>query len=261
MAVPVANSRVRYETVFVDEHVLVVSKPRGRVTMPGRGHDRDSLVNGVFAEYGAVLARLGARRDYGLLHRLDRATSGLVAFALTAEAYEMLRDAFTKRKVDKTYLTVVRRRPPRERGVSRVRLEQVRRGDLLVSVPGGRGSEAVTHWKTIASARGKSVLSCRIETGRLHQIRAHLAALGCPVEGDTIYGAKNPPDTRASVSRKADTSLLLHAWRLALPHPVRRKKLRLESAPPDYFVSAAADAGMDLAGMLRRVASGDGKGA
>lgn len=252
MPVPVANPRVHYDTVFVDEHILVVAKPRGRVTMPGKGHDRDSLVNGVFAEHGSALARLGARRDYGLLHRLDRATSGLVAFALTNEAYDVLRDAFATRKIEKTYLTVVRRRPPRTQGVSRLRLDQVRRGDLLVSLPSARGHAAVTHWQTLVSARGKSLVACRIETGRLHQIRAHLAALGCPVEGDTVYGANDPPDTRASVARKADRSMLLHAWRLALPHPARRKKLLLEARLPDHFEAAAAASGMDVRRALKR---------
>jgi len=246
MPVPTANPRVPFETVFVDAHVLVVSKPRGRVTMPGRGHERDSLVNGVFAEHGAVLSRLGARRDYGLLHRLDRATSGLVAFALTVEAYDLLREAFATRQVKKTYLTIVRRRPPRTTGTARMRLSQIRRGDLRVSVPDSRGAEAITHWQTLSSTGGRSLLSCRIETGRLHQIRAHLAALGCPVEGDTVYGAHDSPDTRASVSRKADRSLLLHAWRLGLPHPAQRKELSLEADPPEHFLASAARWGMDV---------------
>lgn len=214
--------------------------------MPGRGHDRDSLVNGVFAQHGAVLSRLGARRDYGLLHRLDRATSGLVTFALTVDAYDLLRESFATRRVEKTYLTVVRRRPPRAKGTARMRLSQIRRGDLRVSVPDPRGAEATTHWQTLSSAGGRSLLSCRIETGRLHQIRAHLAALGCPVEGDTVYGASHPPDTRASISRKADRSMLLHAWRLALPHPAFRKKLRVEADPPEHFQASAADWGIDV---------------
>ncbi len=246
MPVPAANPRVRFETAFADEHVLVVAKPRGRVTMPGRGHERDTLLNGVFAEYGTALARLGARRDYGLLHRLDRATSGLVAFALTSEAYDGLREAFATRRVEKTYLTIVRRRPPRRSGIVRIRLAQTRRGELRVSVPDSRGVEAITHWQTLASAGGRSLVSCRIETGRLHQIRAHFAALGCPVEGDTVYGAKDPPDTRASVSRKADRSLLLHAWRLSMPHPARRQPVSVVAEPPGHFRAAVAGWGMDL---------------
>lgn len=246
MAVPAANARVRFETVFANDDVLVVAKPRGRVTMPGKGHDRDSLVNGVFAEYGPTLARLGAKRDYGLLHRLDRATSGLVAFALTPGAYDLLRDAFATRRVGKTYLTFVRGRLPQARGVARMRLKQIRRGDLLVSVPHKGGVEAVTYWHTLATAQGRSLIACEIETGRLHQIRAHLAALGCPVEGDTVYGAKGGLDTRASVSRKADRSLLLHAWRLSLPMPGRRKKQVFEAKPPAQFEEIAAGSGMAL---------------
>ncbi|MDG2307610.1 MAG: RNA pseudouridine synthase [Candidatus Binatia bacterium] len=254
MPLPAANPRVRYETVFVDGNVLIVAKPRGRVTMPGKGHARDTLVNGVFADHGPTLSRLGARRDYGLLHRLDRATSGLVAFALTEEAYDALREAFATRRVEKTYLTIVQRRPPGAHGVARMRLSQVRRGELRVSVPDPRGVEAITHWQVLASAGGRALLSCRIETGRLHQIRAHLATLGCPVEGDTVYGSKNGPDTRASVSRAADKSLLLHAWRLSLPQPGRRKSLAVEAEAPDHFRSFAADLGMDLDAAIKGLA-------
>lgn len=259
MPVPVANPRVSYETVFVDEHLLVVSKPRGRVTQPGKGHERDALVNGVFAEHGAALARLGARRDYGLLHRLDRATSGLVVFALTRDAYDFLRDAFATRRVEKTYLTIVRSRPPRRSGVARMRLRQARRGDLLVSLLDRRGVEAVTHWREWSHRGGRSLLSCRIETGRLHQIRAHLAALGCPVEGDTVYGAAGGPDTRASVARKADRSLLLHAWQLEVPHPAGRRRVTVRSDPPAQFQRVAQEWGMDLRTVARGVGGRAGK--
>ena len=90
------------------------------------------------------------------------------------------------------------------------------------------------------------MLAVRIETGRLHQIRAHLAALGCAVEGDTVYGGAHGPDTRASVSRKADRSLLLHAWRLTLPRPGGTPKLHAEAPIPEHFRGAAAGYGIDL---------------
>ena len=245
MPVPTANPRVPYDTVFEDENILVVDKPRGRVTMPGRGHARDSLVNGVFSSHGAVLARLGDRRDYGLLHRLDRATSGLVVFARTVRAYEFLRDAFAEQRVEKSYLTIVRGKLPRRAGRVEIRLRQVRRGDLRVSVPDPRGLEARTSWKVLSSRGLRSLLHCQIETGRLHQIRAHLAALGCPVEGDTLYTGDGP-DHRASVARAADRSLLLHAWKLGLPHPERRKLLRLQAPPPEHLRQAAGEWGLDL---------------
>jgi 23S rRNA pseudouridine1911/1915/1917 synthase len=254
MPVPAPNPRVEFETVHLDPEVLIVAKPRGRVTLPGRGHERDSLLNGVFAVHGSALARLGARRDFGLLHRLDRATSGLVAFALTAAAYDSLREAFATRRVEKTYLTIVEG-APRAHGTCRLRLRQLRRGDLLISIPDASGTDAVTHWQVLGRGRTRSLLLCRIETGRLHQIRAHLAAIGHPVAGDTVYRLGGPPDTRASSSRAADRSLLLHAWRLRLPHP-SGGTLAAEARPPAALETAARQAGIDFEQALARADRG-----
>ena len=244
MGRPAANPRVSFQTMFVDEDMLVVAKPRGVVTQPGRGNTRNTLLNGVFARWGAALTRLGERRDFGLVHRLDRATSGLVVFGLTPEGYDGLRAAFAERVVEKRYLTVVRGRPPRSRGEARIRLLAVRRGDLRVSVCDPSGEEAVTRWRQVAWGSGRALLECVIETGRLHQIRAHLAALGCPVEGDTVYGRGSDPDHRASTARRADAAMLLHAWRLGIDHPRKGHRLRFESPLPEYFERALAGWGI-----------------
>jgi RluA family pseudouridine synthase len=196
--------------------------------------------------HGERLLALGARRDFGLLHRLDRATSGLVAFALNPVAYDRLREAFAKREVQKTYLALVEGLPPEPTGTTRRRLRIARRGDLKVSLVHPAGLEAVTHWRTLGRRSRRALLECRIETGRLHQIRAHLAALGCPVIGDTVYRGSGPPDTRASVARAADKALALHAWRLRFPHPARRGFVAAEAAPPADFLRALDSAGIAL---------------
>ncbi len=264
MQAPAANQRIAFEVAFEDTRLLVVVKHKGLVTRPGRGHERDTLVNGVMAHYGAVLSRLGADRDFGLLHRLDRASSGLVAFALTAESYDALRQAFASRNIAKTYLAWTRSPPPKRRQTIRIRLLEVRLEDRKLSVPDLRGEEAVTHIETLAlGTDGTALVRCSIETGRLHQIRAHLAWLGCPLEGDQVYARPGlAPDGRASAARHADRTLLLHAWRLDLPHPARRDRLEVEAPLPEAWQHRAHRAGINLAqvlgsgaGLAKRVAT------
>jgi 23S rRNA-/tRNA-specific pseudouridylate synthase len=203
--------------------------------------------------YRERLRALGARRDHGLLHRLDRATSGLVAIALSADTYDDLRDAFATRRVGKTYLAVVRSPPPRSRGTVRARILETRRQDRKVALIDPRGEDAITHYETIAIGRdGRTVVCCRIETGRLHQIRAHLAWLGCPLAGDAVYGGARPPDGRGSAARVADRELLLHAWRLQLPVRRRAGPIEIEASPPGHWDELARAAGVPLRRVLLR---------
>ncbi len=249
---PQPNPAIAFEVAFEDDQLLVVVKPRGLVTRPGHGHGNDTLVNGVLARWGDPLMALGSGRDFGLLHRLDRATSGLVVFARTPAAYDRLRRAFAAREIGKTYLGWTRPAPPRRRTTVRVRLREVRRADRKLAEVDPRGEEAVTHVETLATGvDGSALVQCAIETGRLHQIRAHLAWLGSPLEGDTVYArAGGPPDGRASSARAADRTLLLHAWRLDLPHPTRSGRVSIEAPLPAAWLERARRAGVDLPSRL-----------
>jgi 23S rRNA pseudouridine1911/1915/1917 synthase len=226
--------------LFQDDAILVLEKPAGTVTLPGVGHDDDSLLNGAFAVDGSVLSTLGAQRDWGLLHRLDRDTSGAVLIARSAAAYDSLRAQFEARTVAKTYLAIVKGRLPGAHGTCQEPLEEVRRGDLKISVPRRGGSAAVTHWRIVAASEGNAVVACAIETGRLHQIRAHLAWLGAPVAGDRIYRALLPPNTSATRPAPNAPPLLLHAWRLGFLHPLQRRRVDIESPLPGTLFAAIA---------------------
>ncbi len=247
-ATPQPNPAITFEVAFEDDQFLVVVKPRGLVTRPGRGHGNDTLVSGVLARFGDQLVALGPERDFGLLHRLDRATSGLVVFARTPAAYDRLRRAFASREIGKTYLGWTRPAPPRRNTTVRVRLREGRRADRKLAEVDPRGEEAVTHIETLATGTdGSALVRCAIETGRLHQIRAHLAWLGSPLEGDAVYArASGPPDGRASSARAADRSLLLHAWRLDLPHPTRPNRVHIEAPLPAVWLDRARRARVDL---------------
>jgi 23S rRNA pseudouridine1911/1915/1917 synthase len=256
VAAPAPNRDVPLAIAHDDGEVLIVVKDRGVVTRPGEGHERDSLLNGVVAvpRYGERLLALGERRDYGLLHRLDRATSGLVAIALSAEAYDVLRDAFATRRVEKTYLALVRPAPPKLRGTIRMRLLETRRLDRKIALVDPRGEDAITHYATHAVGRdGGAIVSCRIETGRLHQIRAHLAWLGSPLAGDAVYGGPRAPDGRGSSARIADREILLHAWRLVLPRRSGRS-IAVEAPLPEHWETASRKSGIPLRKILKSLA-------
>jgi len=212
------NPRITYKTLYEDDHLLIVSKPSGIVTTPGVGHERDTLLNGLFATHGTMLQNLGAARDYGLLHRLDKETSGVVAVALSVPGYEGVRAQFEARSLGKFYWAVCHAKPKRPEGVVRLPIaEEVRRRDRYTSIKFARitraGKPALTAYRVLDSSDFACMIEARPITGRLHQVRVHLDAIGATVLGDPVYGPKLP---RARAPR-----LALHAHRLTLEHPVQ----------------------------------------
>lgn len=209
-----------------------MGKPAGVVTQPGRGHADDTLLNGVFALRGDELGPLGAERDWGLLHRLDREVSGCVLLARSAQAYDRLRGAFERREIGKTYLALVAGAPPsREGSCSRAIREEIR-GDMKVALLPVRGGEtALTRWRTVGRRGSATLLEVEPVTGRLHQIRVHMAALGCPIVGDRVYRADAAPNTSPLPRGRVPDPLLLHAWRLEWPEGAGRAMA--ECPPPE----------------------------
>lgn len=226
------NERVTFRVRYEDDDLLVISKPAGLVTQPGLGHEHDSLLNGLFARWGDRLQNLGAARDFGLLHRLDREASGLLIVGLRPRAYDALRKAFEDRGVIKYYWAVVKGSPRTPSGIIRKPLLETHgsprgqsRSVKLVRIS-TRGKPAVTAYRTLASSETGSLVECRPVTGRLHQVRAHLDAIGCPILGDDIYGP--------AAVRHASPRLALHAHRLVFTHPVSGAPLDIRSGwPPD----------------------------
>jgi len=214
--------------VFEDDDIVVVNKPPGMVVHPAPGHFSGTLVNALL-HHCPGLAGIGGVARPGIVHRLDQDTSGLVAVAKTQKAMDALARAFADHKsVEKTYLAICRGRPRLDSG----RIENfigrhpVDRKRMAVVENGGK--KAITNWRVL-DAGALTAMECRIETGRTHQIRVHMAQLGCPVIGDAVYG-------KPSLDRKLDpvpARQMLHAWRLGLRHPVTGKALRLEAPVPD----------------------------
>jgi 23S rRNA pseudouridine1911/1915/1917 synthase len=248
MSAPSANPSIAVETILEDPDFVAIAKPAGRVSEPGLGHRHDSVMNGAIARWGDRLRSLGESRDHGLLHRLDRDTSGVLLVGLTAAGYDAIRAQFEARSVRKHYLAMVEGRPPRPEGSTERGIDEVRLGDMKVARVNRRGGgrPAVTRWRTIGAGRGRTLLEVEIETGRLHQIRAHLADLGCPVAGDRVYRVDLPPNTGAAARSRDGEALALHAWKIEFTHPRSGKPVRISAPIPESIRSAAADAGLSI---------------
>jgi len=230
------NADIDFDVRFCDDDLLVVDKPAGVVTQPGKGHARDSLLNGLFARYGVRLQNLGADRDWGLLHRLDRDTSGLVLVGLRPRAYDALREAFATGRIRKTYWAVVLGSPRTAQGTVQQAIAEVIGGQKR-AVISRSGRPAVTAYRVLATAAvesrpGKpaagrvSLIEARPATGRLHQVRVHMAHLGCPILGDEMYGR--------DMAMPAVPRLCLHAAELRFVHPTTQKRMTVTSpCPPD----------------------------
>jgi 23S rRNA pseudouridine1911/1915/1917 synthase len=212
--------RIAYE----DEHLLVVDKPAGLVVHPGAGHASGTLVQGLL---GRGLAGGDAERP-GIVHRLDRDTSGLLVVARTEQAYEGLRALVKGRKLEREYLALVRGRPRSRSGRIEAPIGRDRREPTRMSLDTDSPKPAITHFEVVELLRDHALLRVRLETGRTHQIRVHLAAIGLPVAGDPVYGAPEQGLRRQ----------FLHAARLAFPHPITGDKVEATSPLPNDLEAA-----------------------
>jgi 23S rRNA pseudouridine1911/1915/1917 synthase len=215
--------RIAYE----DAHLLVVDKPAGVVVHPSAGHGRGTLVHGLLAR---EIAGGGEAERPGIVHRLDRDTSGLLVVARSDEAHRRLQRLIRKRSLEREYLALVRGRPRSRAGRIEAPIGRDRSDPTRISLDTNMPRDAVTTFEIVELLGANALVRVRLETGRTHQIRVHLAAIGLPVSGDPVYGV--PGDL--GLERQ-----FLHSARLAFPHPFSGEPVEAESPLP-----------ADLAGVL-----------
>jgi 23S rRNA pseudouridine1911/1915/1917 synthase len=227
-AAPVAEDRpleVRYE----DDRLLVVAKPAGLVVHPGPGHPTGTLVNALLGRAGTGLSAGGGAADRpGIVHRLDKDTSGLLLVAKDDATHLALTRDLAAHRVERRYLALVQGRLPAETGTVDAPVGRHPRDRKRMAVVDG-GRRAVTHWRVLETFLATQLVEATLETGRTHQVRVHLASLRHPLVGDRTYGADPTLAARLGVARP-----FLHAWRLAFTHPATGQRVELtEPLPPD----------------------------
>jgi 23S rRNA pseudouridine1911/1915/1917 synthase len=216
------------EIVFEDDHLLVVDKGPGLVVHPARGHREDTL-----AQLLAPLAAGGEPERAGIVHRLDRDTSGLLVVSRSQEAHRRLQAALAGRKIEREYLALVEGGPPARTGTIEAPIGRDPRVRTRMAVRGAGAREARTHFVLERALPGTTLLRLRLETGRTHQIRVHLQAIGHPVAGDPEYGTPG----LLGLERQ-----FLHATRIAFDHPISGERVEVHSPLPADLEQALARA-------------------
>lgn len=220
--------------VFEDEHLLVVDKPAGLVVHPAAGNLDGTLVNALLHHCGGSLSGIGGVARPGIVHRIDKDTSGLLVVAKTDVAHEGLAKQFAAHSIDRRYLAIVTGVPRVSEGLVDAPLARSSTNRKKIAiVEGSRGKRAVTHWKRLEVLKDVALVECRLETGRTHQVRVHMASIGHPLVGDPVYGRSGK--THGNILRELQFHRqALHATELGFTHPVTKGRLSFTSPmPPD----------------------------
>ena len=218
--------------IFEDEHLLVVDKPAGLVVHPAAGNRDGTLVNALLHHCGGSLSGIGGVARPGIVHRIDKDTSGLLVVAKTDVAHEGLAKQFAAHSIDRRYLAIVNGVPKMKQGIVDAALARSSANRKKIAIAEeGRGKRAVTHWTLVTPLKDSALVECRLETGRTHQVRVHMASIGHPLLGDPVYGRSGKTHGKILKDLQFQRQAL-HATELSFTHPVTKHRLSFSSAMP-----------------------------
>ena len=236
--VPLIAQDIPLDIMYEDDDVIVVNKPRGMVVHPAPGHPDGTLVNALMFHCGDSLSGIGGERRPGIVHRIDKDTSGLLIAAKNDFAHQTLAAQLADRSLSRVYEAVVRGRMREDAGTVDRPIGRHPTDRKRMAVAEKNSRPARTDWSVIARYNGYTHIECRLHTGRTHQIRVHMASLGHPLLGDFTYGAPSP--------EKGLEGQCLHARRLRFVHPRTLEHIELTSALPQYFTDVLARLGPQI---------------
>ena len=237
--IPLLAQDIPLDVVFEDDDVIVVNKPRGMVVHPAPGHPDGTLVNALLWHCGDSLSGIGGEKRPGIVHRIDKDTSGLLIAAKNDFAHQELSAQLADRSLSRVYEAVARGAFREDRGTVSRPIGRHPTDRKRMAVTDRNARPAVTHWEVIARYAGYTHIRCMLETGRTHQIRVHMASIGHPLLGDFTYGAPSP--------EKGLEGQCLHARRLKFIHPRSGEAVALETPLPPYFLEVLAKLGRETA--------------
>ena len=226
-AVDIAPTEMKLDIAYEDEDVIVINKPKGLVVHPAVGHQDDTLVNGLLYALGDDLSGINGELRPGIVHRIDKDTSGLLAVAKNDYAHTVLASQLKDHSMHRVYEAIVCGSFREDSGTVNAPIGRHPSDRKKMCVTARNSKEAVTHWEVVARYRGYTHIRCKLETGRTHQIRVHMAHIGHPILGDTVYGHK-------SKELGQDTQCL-HAGTLCFAHPRDGRPVMVFAPLPDYF--------------------------
>ncbi len=225
--VDIVPTQMHLDIVYEDEDVVVINKPKGLVVHPAAGHADDTLVNGLLYALGEDLSGINGELRPGIVHRIDKDTSGLLAVAKNDYAHTMLASQLKDHTMARTYECIVCGNLKEDSGTVNAPIGRHPSDRKKMCVTARNSKDAVTHWEVIARYRGYTHVRCKLETGRTHQIRVHMASIGHPILGDTVYGHKKP--------ELGQDSQCLHAGALCFQHPRDGRPVLVFAELPPYF--------------------------
>ena len=226
-SVDIAPTEMPLEIVYEDEDVLVINKPKGLVVHPAPGHSDDTLVNGLLYAMGDDLSGINGELRPGIVHRIDKDTSGLLAVAKNDLAHTVLASQLKDHSMHRIYEAIVCGNFRENSGTVDAPIGRHPSDRKKMCVTARNSRSAVTHWEVVERYRGYTHIRCKLETGRTHQIRVHMAHIGHPILGDTVYGHKN--------KELGQDTQCLHAGTLCFAHPRDGRPVMVFAPLPDYF--------------------------
>ena len=226
--VDIAPKEMPLDIVYEDEDVVVLNKPKGLVVHPAAGHQDDTLVNGLLHAMGDSLSGINGELRPGIVHRIDKDTSGLLAVAKNDLAHTFLASQLKDHTMARTYEAIVCGSFREDSGTVNAPIGRHPSDRKKMCVTARNSKDAVTHWEVVRRYRGYTHIRCRLETGRTHQIRVHMAHIGHPILGDTVYGHKKP--------ELGQDSQCLHAGVLCFRHPKDGRPVMVFAPLPEYFL-------------------------